>query len=380
MPAFTPTEPKLLDAVADAEGAARPVAQVATATNSFEGAGFPVRRPFPGALDLRTPTRSSCSTRWARSTTRRARRRARPTTRTAGSRRSPTCSTARWSTATRYGGGGVIHGGETQWMTAGRGLVHSEMPTEAMMRDGGHMHGVQLWVNLPRADKRGRAALPGPHRRPAHVVPQRGRRRDRPPDRGRPRRPPRARGARTRRSCYAHATLQPGAHLALDWPREFNALVYVLSGRGRVAGDAALRRRSGRRLRRRRRARGRRRCRRRRAARGAAPRWQADPRAGVLLRPLRDEHQAGDHRHHRGVPALARDLRSPAHEVGRFPREGLRRFRLGKNGARYSVIPCVPLPGRRGWLGLDSPSRPGHPRGGVPPHARGRAPSAVGAT
>ena len=34
----------------------------------------------------------------------------------------------------------------------------------------------------------------------------------------------------------AHATLQPGAHLALEWPREFNALVYVLSGSGRVGG------------------------------------------------------------------------------------------------------------------------------------------------
>ena len=53
-----------------------------------------------------------------------------------------------------YGGGGVIHGGDTQWMTAGAGLVHSEMPTEKMMREGGLLHGVQLWVNLPRADKR----------------------------------------------------------------------------------------------------------------------------------------------------------------------------------------------------------------------------------
>ena len=32
--------------------------------------------------------------------------------------------------------------------------------------------------------------------------------------------------------------MQPGAHLALEWPREFNALVYVLSGTGRVGGDA----------------------------------------------------------------------------------------------------------------------------------------------
>ena len=51
------------------------------------------------------------------------------------------------------GGGGLLRGGDTQWMTAGGGLVHSEMPTAAMLRDGGLMHGVQLWVNLPRADK-----------------------------------------------------------------------------------------------------------------------------------------------------------------------------------------------------------------------------------
>src|SRR2546422_3257413 len=49
------------------------------------------------------------------------------------------------------GGGGLLRGGDTQWMTAGAGLVHSEEPTESMLRDGGLMHGLQLWVNLPRA-------------------------------------------------------------------------------------------------------------------------------------------------------------------------------------------------------------------------------------
>ena len=45
--------------------------------------------------------------------------------------------------------------------------------------------------------------------------------------------------------ALAHATLQPGAHLALEWPREFNALVYVLSGSGRVGGDDGQAVRSG---------------------------------------------------------------------------------------------------------------------------------------
>ena len=48
---------------------------------------------------------------------------------------------------------GVIHTGDVQWMTAGSGVVHSEMPGARMQREGGRSHGLQLWVNLPRADK-----------------------------------------------------------------------------------------------------------------------------------------------------------------------------------------------------------------------------------
>lgn len=51
------------------------------------------------------------------------------------------------------GGHGVITPGAVQWMTAGAGVVHSEMPTSQMMRNGGRMHGFQLWVNLPAAKK-----------------------------------------------------------------------------------------------------------------------------------------------------------------------------------------------------------------------------------
>jgi redox-sensitive bicupin YhaK (pirin superfamily) len=51
------------------------------------------------------------------------------------------------------GNRGRIGAGDVQWMTAGSGVIHSEMPAEEIRRDGGRMHGFQLWVNLPRRDK-----------------------------------------------------------------------------------------------------------------------------------------------------------------------------------------------------------------------------------
>jgi len=48
---------------------------------------------------------------------------------------------------------GVIRPGAVQWMTAGSGVIHSELPTEDMQRQGGLNHGFQIWVNLPAADK-----------------------------------------------------------------------------------------------------------------------------------------------------------------------------------------------------------------------------------
>ena len=52
-----------------------------------------------------------------------------------------------------HGGGGVIENGATQWMTAGAGILHIETPPEELVMSGGLFHGVQLWVNLPAADK-----------------------------------------------------------------------------------------------------------------------------------------------------------------------------------------------------------------------------------
>ena len=51
------------------------------------------------------------------------------------------------------GHSGKLNPGDVQWMTAGAGVIHSEMPEDEFTRYGGRMHGFQLWVNLPRRDK-----------------------------------------------------------------------------------------------------------------------------------------------------------------------------------------------------------------------------------
>jgi len=131
------------------------------------------------------------------------------------------------------GGGGLITNGDTQWMTAGAGILHIETPPEHLVMSGGLFHGFQLWVNLPRSlkfappryqDIRGSnvallaspdggalvrviagevGGLPGP-------------------------------GSTHTPITLVHATLSPGATLTLPWRPDFNALVYALAGRGTV--------------------------------------------------------------------------------------------------------------------------------------------------
>ena len=236
MPAVTPTDTTSLTAVPDATGAARAVEQIASAAHAFEGGGFPVRRPFPGALDLQHTDPFLMLDQMGPVEYAPGQAKGAPDHPHRGFETVTYLIDGEMEHRDSYGGGGVIRGGDTQWMTAGAGLVHSEMPTEAMMRDGGRMHGVQLWVNLPRANKRAEpryqditgdelvlfrnergdalvrliagdvSGVHGPGNTHTPII-------------------------------YAHATLQPGAHLALEWPSEFNALVYVLSGRGRVGGE-----------------------------------------------------------------------------------------------------------------------------------------------
>jgi hypothetical protein len=63
------------------------------------------------------------------------------------------------------GNQGKLTPGDVQWMTAGSGVVHSEMPEPSFAAKGGRMHGFQLWVNLPARDKMTRPRyqeIPGP--------------------------------------------------------------------------------------------------------------------------------------------------------------------------------------------------------------------------
>jgi quercetin 2,3-dioxygenase len=131
------------------------------------------------------------------------------------------------------GGGGVITNGDTQWMTAGSGILHIEKPPEALVLSGGLFHGLQLWVNLPRDQKwtapryqdlrAAEVALLSSSDGGAlvrviagdiagHAGP----------------------GSTYTPMTLVHATLSPGARLALPWRADYNALVYVLAGRGSV--------------------------------------------------------------------------------------------------------------------------------------------------
>ena len=102
------------------------------------------------------------------------------------------------------GGGGLITNGSTQWMTAGAGILHIERPTEQLIASGGLFHGIQLWVNLPSADKLIDPRYQGIEgaTSPAHDT---RRRRARPRDRRRRRWTPRA-------GVYAHPDLAGARH------------------------------------------------------------------------------------------------------------------------------------------------------------------------
>ncbi|MHB1801948.1 MAG: pirin family protein [Actinomycetes bacterium] len=210
----------------------RPVARVVASTRTFEGEGFPVRRPFPGMdLSLADPfllLDHMGAVEYA-----------------PGEAKGTSWHPHRGFETVTYiidgafehqdstGGGGLIADGATQWMTAGAGILHIETPPEALVASGGLFHGAQLWVNLPRSHKwvpprsqdigsRDVALLAGEDgaslvrviagELAGHPGP----------------------GVTYTPITYLHATVSPGARLRLPWPAAFNALVYALSGHGSV--------------------------------------------------------------------------------------------------------------------------------------------------
>ena len=133
-----------------------------------------------------------------------------------------------------HGGGGLITDGATQWMTAGSGILHIETPPAELVESGGTFHGVQLWVNLPKKDKFATPNYQSIEGGEVKLLSSLGRWRAGPRHRRRRSTANRGPGATHTPITLAHATIEPGAQLNLPWNRDFNALVYVLSGRGTV--------------------------------------------------------------------------------------------------------------------------------------------------
>src|ERR687897_433815 len=130
----------------------RPVWKVTTAPQGYEGEGFPVRRAFAGVdladLDPFIMMDQMGEVDYApyepRGTDWHPHR---------GFETVTYMIDGTFQHQDSHGGGGVISNGATQWMTAGKGILHIETPPEELVVSGGLFHGVQLWVNLPARDK-----------------------------------------------------------------------------------------------------------------------------------------------------------------------------------------------------------------------------------
>lgn len=134
------------------------------------------------------------------------------------------------------GHSGVLRPGDVQWMTAGSGVVHSEMPDPAFAETGGRVHGLQLWVNLPRRDK-----MIAPHYQeiPSERIPLAS------TADGKVRVKVIAGEAlgvkaaiETRTPIlYQHFTLEPGASIVQPVPSAYRVFAYALSGTGRYGNE-----------------------------------------------------------------------------------------------------------------------------------------------
>jgi quercetin 2,3-dioxygenase len=214
----------------------RRVRQVTTAPSGYEGEGFPVRRAFAGVeladLDPFIHMDQMGEVEYAPGEPKGT-----PWHPHRGFETVTYIIDGTFEHSDSEGGGGVITDGDTQWMTAGSGLLHIEKPPEALVMSGGLFHGVQLWVNLPKAQKwhvpryqdlraKQQALLTSDDGGTlvrviagdvdGHQGP----------------------GSTLTPITVAHATVSPGAQLSLPWRADFNALVYVLAGRGTVGVEA----------------------------------------------------------------------------------------------------------------------------------------------
>ena len=231
MPAITVDDVTALPRIAAAGPEhQRPVRSVTTAPAGFEGEGFPVRRAFAGVdlslLDPFVHMDQMGEVEYAPGEPKGT-----PWHPHRGFETVTYLMDGTFEHQDSNGGGGLITNGDTQWMTAGGGILHIEKPTEALVASGGLFHGIQLWVNLPRAQKlvapryqdlRGESvgllasADAGALVRviAGDVAGHQGP------------------GSTYTPMTMLHATVSAGASLSVPWQPEFNALAYVLAGQG----------------------------------------------------------------------------------------------------------------------------------------------------
>lgn len=231
MPAVTVSDVLSLPAVVPNTGEnERPVKSVTTAQRGFEGEGFPVRRAFTGVsleeLDPFIHLDQMGEVEYAPGEPKGT-----PWHPHRGFETVTYMIDGTFEHQDSQGGGGLITNGDTQWMTAGSGLLHIEKPPESLVASGGLFHGFQLWVNLPSKDKF--LAPRYQDLRAGEVVLLRS------PDGGALVRviagevgDHQGPGSTHTPISMVHATLSPGAQLRLPWRADFNSLVYVLSGKG----------------------------------------------------------------------------------------------------------------------------------------------------
>jgi quercetin 2,3-dioxygenase len=238
MPAITVSDTLALPRVTALDprrSAIRPVRSVTTAPRGFEGEGFPVRRAFAGVqladlapfIHLDQMGEVEYAPGEAKGTSWHPHR---------GFETVTYIIDGTFEHKDSNGGGGVITNGDTQWMTAGAGILHIERPPEWLVTSGGLFHGLQLWVNLPARDKAAHPRYQDIRANAASLLTS--------PDGGALLRViagevdgHRGPGVTYSPISVVHATLQPGAEVDIPWRTDFNALVYALSGAGAVGDE-----------------------------------------------------------------------------------------------------------------------------------------------
>jgi redox-sensitive bicupin YhaK (pirin superfamily) len=214
----------------------RPVRSLTTAPHGLEGEGFPVRRAFAG-VDLADIDPFVHMDQMGEVEYAPGEPKGTPWHPHRGFETVTYMIDGTFEHSDSNGGGGVITNGDTQWMTAGSGILHIEKPPEALVASGGLFHGFQLWVNLPRAQKW--AAPRYQDLRAGEVTLATS------PDGGALVRiiageiaDLKGPGSTYTPMTLVHATLSPGARLSLPWRADYNALVYAMAGHGTVGAEA----------------------------------------------------------------------------------------------------------------------------------------------